>query len=230
MELIIQHALQDIIMLKITPKNKVYDVRFMIGEVNRYKNILKSCFLGHIFYQSGFTLIELIVVFTVFTILSGVGVASFVTYSRSQAVDNSLKELKTTLLTARSRSLSQLKGTNCGNNVNLQLLGYEVVLCSVPGHSHPANVSCNDSSNAYELQIICGLPDGSGQTAVSVLDKKFLDSSITFDTNSTATYFYFSTLTGAVTTDASGGTSPTAKVKGYSLTRSVSVSQTGVIQ
>lgn len=181
--------------------------------------------------EKGFTLIELIIVFTIFTILSGVGVASFVTYSRSQAVDNSLRELKTTVYTARSRALSQLKDSSCvSNGTSLQLLGYEVVLCSVPGHSHPANVGCNNVSNAYELQMICGKSDGSSQTAFTVLEKKFIDSNISFDTTSNATYFFFATITAAVTTDAPGGSSPTAVVKGYSLLKSVSVSQTGVIQ
>lgn len=206
-----------------------YDLRFVNSHNRVKKKILTSYLLNLKSNTHGFTLIELIIVFTIFTILSGVGVASFVTYSRSQAVDNSLRELKTTLLTARSRALSQLKGTNCGNNVNLQLLGYEVVMCSVPGHSHPSNVACNNLSNAYELQVICGLPDGTGQVANTVLEKKFIDPNISFDTTSTVTYFYFSTITAAVTTDASGGSS-TAVVKGYSLKRSVSVSQTGVIQ
>lgn len=190
--------------------------------VNNQWSLIKS--------EMGFTLIELIVVFTLFTILSGVGVASFVTYSRSQGVDNSMKELKTTLYTARSRSLSQLKDVSCGSNVNLQLLGYEVVLCTVPGRSHPGGIACNNSSNAYELQIICGKADGSGQIATTVVDKKFIDPNISFDNTSTVTYFFFSAITAAVTTDASGGNSPKAVIRGYSFGKSVNVSQTGVIQ
>ncbi len=180
--------------------------------------------------QSGFTLIELIIVFTLFTLLSGVGVASFVTYSRSQAVDNSMKELKTTLFTARSRALSQLKDASCGSSTNLQLLGYEVVLCTVPGHSHPANVACNAASNSYELQIICGKPDGSGQIATTVLGKSFIDRNISFDTTSTATYFFFTSITASVISDNASGGNPTAVINGYSLKKSVNVSQTGVIQ
>ncbi len=199
-----------------------------IKRSRRVKSVFTFVSVGH--FQEGFTLIELIIVFTIFTLLSGVGIASFVTYSRSQAVTNSTQELKTTLYTARSRSLSQLKDINCGNNPSLQLLGYEVVLCTVPGHAHPAGVACNNSSNAYELQIICGKSDGSGQTSGTVLEKKFIDNNITFDSTSTVTYFFFSTITAAVTTDAPGGASPQVVVNGYSLKKSVSVSQTGVVQ
>ncbi|HEX7041830.1 MAG TPA: prepilin-type N-terminal cleavage/methylation domain-containing protein [Patescibacteria group bacterium] len=197
--------------------------------MQKMRNFIISCFGQK--SNLGFTLIELMVVFSLMTILSGVGIASFVNYSRSQAVDNSLKELRTTIYTARSRALSQLKTGTCGaTGSNLQLIGYQVVLCSVPGHTHPSGIACNDNNNAYELQIVCANSGGSGQTSETTLAKKFLDPNITFSNTSTATYFFFATITAAVTTDASSGNSPKAIVTGYSLNKSVSVSQTGVIQ
>lgn len=59
--------------------------------------------------QKGFTLIELIVVFTVMAILSTIGVVSFVSYSRTQALNQTASDLVQTLNTAKSLSASQLK-------------------------------------------------------------------------------------------------------------------------
>ena len=192
---------------------------------------MRQCIYTTRHQQHGFTLIELLVVFSIITVLSGIGVASFVNYSRSQAVDNSYKEFKTTLFTARSRALSQLKAGTCGNaDSTLEMLGYQVVLCSVPGHSHPIGIACNDNTSAYELQIVCGNSDGSGKTAETTFAKRFIDKNISFDATSNITYFFFNTITAAVTTDALGGTSPKAVVSGYTIKKSVSISQTGVIQ
>src|SRR5579872_5583919 len=98
------------------------------------RNILKvnhqSSIINH---QWGFTLIELIVVFSVMVILSSIGIASFVVYSHSQAVDTNMKEFKTMLFTARSNALSQLRDTGCFANgftgQGYQLAGYQVVAC-----------------------------------------------------------------------------------------------------
>jgi prepilin-type N-terminal cleavage/methylation domain-containing protein len=59
--------------------------------------------------QEGFTLIELVVVFTVIAILSTIGTVSFVSYSRSQTLNQAANDLMQTLNTAKSLSGSQLK-------------------------------------------------------------------------------------------------------------------------
>jgi len=72
---------------------------------------------------AGFTLIELIVVFSIFSILSALGLASFVTYSRAQAVTTERNNLIQTLNVAKSRAQSQVKPSTCTT-----LVGYSVVL------------------------------------------------------------------------------------------------------
>src|SRR5260221_7288202 len=130
------------------------------------KLFLESYFLHHE-SQRGFTLIELMVVFSVMVILSSVGIASFVSYSHSQQVDTNMKELKTSLFTARSRALSQLRDSSCFapgfTGVGYELKGYQVVMCCsfVPLCQQQ---QCNSNTNSYELQAVYGSPDGSGMT------------------------------------------------------------------
>src|SRR5689334_17105374 len=113
--------------------------------------------------QAGFTLIELIVVFSIITILSSVGIAGFVTFSHSQTVDTYMKEFKTTLLTARSRALSQLRDQACFSSgfssQGYELQGYQVVACCSFG-TLCLNQTCHNSANSYELQAVYGYPDG----------------------------------------------------------------------
>jgi prepilin-type N-terminal cleavage/methylation domain-containing protein len=59
--------------------------------------------------EKGFTLIELIVVFTVMAILSTIGVVSFVSYSRTQVINQVVSDLVQNLSMAKSLSASQLK-------------------------------------------------------------------------------------------------------------------------
>lgn len=75
--------------------------------------------------NKGFTLIEIIVVFSVIAIVATVGVAAFVNYSKTQSLQTSYLDLKSTLSTAKSYSLSQIKPAECATNI---LIGYEVSL------------------------------------------------------------------------------------------------------
>ncbi len=189
---------------------------------------------SHAKHERGFTLIELIIVFSVMVILSLVGIASFVSYSRSQQVDTAMKEFKTTLFTARSRALSQLRDTTCFANgftgQGYELEGYQVVACC-SFSSLCLSAQCNTNTNTYELQAVYGNSDGSGRITQTCLGKKIQDPGVTIDTSSKtkATYFFFSSVTGAVTTNASGAT-PQIGITGYGFTKIATVSATGVIQ
>jgi prepilin-type N-terminal cleavage/methylation domain-containing protein len=109
-------------------------------------NILKKLlnffqFPSFIFYLSslnsqlstrrGFTLIELLVVFSLITILSGIGVVSFASYSQAQQVSQATSDVRGLINEARFDALSSVttnKSTDgnivtCGNN---SLIGYSV--------------------------------------------------------------------------------------------------------
>ncbi len=57
----------------------------------------------------GFTIIELLVVFTVIAILSGVGIASFVSYSRSQELNQTSNDIKLFVTQAKFNSLNAVR-------------------------------------------------------------------------------------------------------------------------
>lgn len=121
--------------------------------------------------SKGFTLLELIVVFSIMAIIATVGIAAFVNYSKTQSLSTSYLDLKSTLTTAKSYSLSQIKPAECITN---ELLGYEVSLdvfnnkyslvakCrgfdkTLKTSSFPANITFNRSlttSNSFLFPIL----------------------------------------------------------------------------
>lgn len=97
--------------------------------------------------SKGFTLIEIIVVFSVIAIISTVGIAAFVSYSKTQALQASYLDFINTLNKAKAYSLSQVKPTRCDQNL---LNGYDVVL----------NYSSDQTSqDSYSLYVRCGDQD-----------------------------------------------------------------------
>lgn len=97
----------------------------------------------------GFTLIELIVVFSVMAILSTAGLAAFVSYSRQQTINTVTQEIKTMLFDARSRASSQVSLCATGQSFD----GYLVIFC-------PKNDTCAPCSlgptPGYQLEKRCG--------------------------------------------------------------------------
>lgn len=122
----------------------------------------------------GFTLIELIVVFSILSVLSAVGLASFVTYSRTQAVTNERNNLILTLNVARARAQSQVKPSSCGTQT---LRGYEVFI--------------NTANNTYVLRAVCS-------PTVVVISTTTLADNVVFQSAAPSTYS-FPVLTGGTT-------------------------------
>ena len=127
--------------------------------------------------RNGFTLIELIVVFSIIAILSSVGLASFVTYSRTQAVTSERNNLILTLNVAKARAQSQVKPSSCSSQT---LNGYQVYI--------------NTAANIYTLRVVCS-------TSIVDISTTRLSNNITFQSAIPTTYF-FPVLTGGST----GGT------------------------
>lgn len=165
----------------------------------------------------GFTLIELLVVFSVLVILSVVGIASFVDYSRTQTVQSATNDLVTMLQVAKSRAQSQavLDSNNnnmCGSN---SLTGYEVNLCNLTRRES----KCISQDNSYELHIVCG---GSNINANNpITRKKFPTNIVSFDpalSSTTATSFLFHLFTGGLTTNG-GNAGDRITITGYNDTK-----------
>ena len=121
----------------------------------------------------GFTLIELLVVFTLVSIVSGIGFASFVSYSRRQVVVQAAADFKQTIDLARFNALSSVKPAACG--VNDELSDFKVVII-------------NDVD--YEMKVTCGVEH--------VQVTKTLPQNVTFG-SPTCTTLTFNIISGVVT-------------------------------
>ncbi len=152
----------------------------------------------------GFTLLELIVVFSVIAILSTIGIASFVAYSRSQSVQTAASNFALTLESAKSRASSQVKLDACSGALN----GYQVDIST-----------SNPTKNAYSLNVLC--PDVHLIQPITLPD----NGNIKFDLGqTTTTSILFPVLTGAV------GGSGTIVLTGYGQSRWVCVDAKGIVK
>ncbi|QQG40695.1 MAG: prepilin-type N-terminal cleavage/methylation domain-containing protein [Candidatus Levyibacteriota bacterium] len=153
--------------------------------------------------DKGFTLIELIIVIAITAVLSVVGIAAFVNYSRAQTLSAATSEVATMLQLAKSRAQSQVKPTQCSDTQ--QLNAYRVEIC---------DGSCRGATDPdlkdYEFRVSCG---GSFYT----LDTKKLPANISFDKTSIAVV-EFNTISGGIS--GSGGE---IKVTGYGNCKKISV-------
>jgi type II secretory pathway pseudopilin PulG len=156
--------------------------------------ILKASF----FKSSGFTLLELVVVFSVIIILSTIGIAAFSTYAKIQSVQQSALQLYSTLGLAKSRASSQVKPAQCtGQTLN----GYKVIVTT--------------STNSYELDVVCS---GFSYKIIGYV----LSPGITFDlTRTTSTSFYFPIISSGV--QGAG----TLVLTGYSQSKTITVNSVG---
>lgn len=108
------------------------------------KNALKKLRqrIGFLESGAGFTLIELIVAISVIAILSTLGIAAFVDYSRRQELENATKDIVETLNLAKSRAQSQVKPVagKCDPSFGYVLKGHKVIF----------------KSKEYRISAVCG--------------------------------------------------------------------------
>ena len=120
--------------------------------------------------RKGFTIIELLVVFSIMAMLSGVGFVSFVTYSRVQAVEQSAQDLKLAIERTKFNALSKVKPTSDCTRLN----------------SYKFKTNCD--GNDYCIYANCELDMlvSSGKLRTGVTLETISCSSIVFDTLSNA--------------------------------------------
>jgi prepilin-type N-terminal cleavage/methylation domain-containing protein len=102
--------------------------------------------------RAGFTLIELLVVFSLIATLSGIGFASFASYSHSQQVNQTANDIKLLVNEARANALSAVKaseGFNC-NDIGQTLVGYSVNV--IGSNKLGLNQICDNKNN--EIKVI----------------------------------------------------------------------------
>lgn len=126
----------------------------------------------------GFTIVEIIVVFSVIAILSSIGVAASVNYSRAQSLESAYQNLLTTLNQAKSYSVSQYKPDECKDKV----LEKYIVELDVDNSVYTFSVNCESQ---YEISS-ASLPK----------DVSFSG------TETTSRFFEFPILTGGIHADS----------------------------
>ncbi len=138
-------------------------------------------------FSDGFTFIELIIVMSITAILSTLGIASFLSYSRTQDLQQSTYLLNTYLQTARANVMAQVKPVGiCSGS----LQSYQVLVCCKGG-----GTSCPTclSPNNIELDVTCG----NNQPSV-VMSALFPPDISIDDGKTTERSFVFIPLTGGV--------------------------------
>lgn len=169
--------------------------------------------------QKGFTLIELIVVFSIMSILALIGIAGFVSYSRTQALSNTVADIKTILSSARSYTGSQVS-TTCPSGETFN--GYQVRFCTTyAGGTKQVCGQCSANAD-YELDLVCN------NTVIypSVVTKR-IPSGIRVD-GTVCQYFQFNPISSSVV--GSGSITVEYNIPGYVKTQTISVTSAGLVQ
>lgn len=149
-------------------------------------------------FPKGFTLIELIVVFSLIGILTSLGIASYAAYNSSQIVQSSATTVVTQLNSARSLAISQVIPTSCGTNY---LTGYQVDI--------------TPNGQQYTVSAMCG--------SKQVISTYNLPKQLTFVSGSTTPVF-FAVSTGIVATTATIQVTGYGKTKIITVTTAGSIS------
>jgi prepilin-type N-terminal cleavage/methylation domain-containing protein len=165
--------------------------------------------IPHLTNKYGFTLIELVVAFSIMAVLSTIGVASFVNYSQAQSLQQAVNDLTTTINTAKAKTATQVNDVCSGSSKAFS--GYDVVLTKTT------------NPDSYTLNAICnGVEAIPPVTTTSFPKGVSLDSSMPNKITIT-----FSVLTGAAKT-----TTNNIKIDGVTaqLSKTISIDSGGNIQ
>ena len=166
------------------------------------------------FSTMGFTIIEILVVFTLIAVLSGIGFAAFVNYSRSQQVNQAANDIKLLIGQARSNALSAVKTNtdDAGDSVD----------CGTDTEGNPIALEGYTITKIGQTSITLG-QQCQGQNEI-VIDTFDLPSNVTFTIASTCTTVFFNSLTS----QASGSPIPcNLVVNGYGLTKTITIDAIG---
>lgn len=127
--------------------------------------------------DSGFSLIELMVVFLVVSIISGLGFASYKSYSDKQILTSAAQDLKQVIDNTKFNALSSVKPSNCASTDSLT--GYKFNLMQI--------------SNSYTMSALCGANE-------YVIQNKKPQFPVLILSSSTCTAIQFSSLNGRTST------------------------------
>ena len=101
--------------------------------------------------KNGFTIFELLIVFSLVSVVSGIGFVSLGSYSRKQVILQSLANIKQSVDTGRFNALSNVKPDSCG--VDEELDSYTLKFCY---NNNCTGIVGTANNASYVLQAKCG--------------------------------------------------------------------------
>ncbi len=101
--------------------------------------------------SKGFSLIELLVVFTIVTIISGIGFASFVSYSQRQIVVQAASNMKQAIDLAKFNAQSSVKPAGCDDSDDLTFYQFGVNV-----ETYDTTASCGGNNPVMQTGTLPG--------------------------------------------------------------------------
>lgn len=156
--------------------------------------------------QTGFSLIELLVVLSILAILTTIGLVSFLNYNRAQALTTASRDLRNNLRFAQSKAIVGEKPAGCTT-----LSGYS--LGFIANNEYAIYAICNSSLD-FKTVAKFKMPRGIRQTAGSLVTFKIISGATSIMMGGV---LFESDITITLTSDYGG-------------TENITVTQNGVIQ
>ena len=155
---------------------------------------------------AGFTLIEVLLAFSLSVTVAFVSILGFVQFNSLQQFNNASNDMVTMLQKAKSHAISQVKPQTVAACTTNPLDGYEVRLCGIAG-------STCAGAGQYNLYVICA--------SSNLIQTATLPNGVTFANGST-TSFIFRVLNGS-------STPGNITMNGFGKTKTIQVSSIGII-
>lgn len=121
----------------------------------------------------GFTLLEILIVFSIMSLLAGLGFAGFVSYSRKQALDQAAFDVKAGIEQAKQAAVSRVKPP-AGFTGSLDR--YRIVFCNASAAPNTTSCLVDPANNLYEI-------DALSESTITNLASKKRPSTVTVTTS-----------------------------------------------